>query len=528
MENLFISALVKAGTCCRHGSGTTSQDRRSSQSRQTREKLSSQLGPLVGQTRQLHSRPCYTSQELSISNETTQDHYLRMLDYYRESSCSPNETIPNLKVFNLPDLEPREEMELVEGPAESSHSSTEREAIRRLIQAIEDLNCSHDDLFEYYRALPSPGIKLIPPASRHTLLNRFSTTEKKSEKDMLRYLSLIDDTKLAGLLLQKGEWNSAIHLAGMCFSTTSALEVENALRIWKEMEVDAGVRGNTSTFSILFDIATKAGQFPLAEMILKEMKERKLQINRFTRVGLIYYHGLRGDGDGIRRAYRELVETGEIVETTVLNCVIAALLKAGEPNAAENVYERMKRMYAKQSGRGLLSKPPNNRKDSKKLGQVLKRLVKRHRDHPVLLKELQDDQPLTPNTQTFIILIKHHVSETGELHHIAQLLDDMQALEVPVHGRVFMELFRGFSTHGGVRYTSWTQTRLRDVWQAYLKLHDEGVKDIYTGKWMAIWAMRAFTKCSDREETLEIWEELKSRWKAEDGGIDNALEWLRP
>ena len=530
MENLFINALARAGTCHRHGYWGSSSYRQAPRSMSIKKELYTQVCFPAKQTRHLHGITRSGSrQQLAVSNDITRDQYLSMLDYYRESIFSLEEDAHDSYALYLPETKPWEDSEALKEPVKVLNTSGEKEALERLLEAIENQECPNDKLFEYYATLPSPGVRYIPQRSRRVLLSRLSTMPKKSEKETLRYLSLVDDMKSAGLPLNKAEWNSAIHLAGRCLAKITASEVEKTLRIWKEMEEEAGVRSNTVTFSILFDIATKAGQFPLAEMIFKEMKRRNLRISRFTRVGLIYYHGLKGDGDEIRRAYRELVEAGEIVDTTVLNCVIASLLRAGEPNAAEQVFERMKNMFAKQSGEMLstgLNQPPNNRRDSKELARKLDRFIRQYKDHPTHLKALQDEQSLTPNTHTFVILLEHHVSATGELHRIAQLLDDMQALQVPIHGRLFMELFRGFACHGGVRYTSWTRTRLSDVWKAYLKLRDEGIQDVYVGKWMVIWVIRAFARCSTREQTLEIWEELKSRWKAESGEMDVALDIL--
>jgi len=87
-------------------------------------------------------------------------------------------------------------------------------------------------------------------------------------------------------------------------------------------------------------------------------------------------------------------------------------------------------------------------------------------------------------------------------------------LNAPPHGRVFKELFRGFALHGGVRYTSWTLARLEELWRAYGNALDEHAESgIYAGELLVIWALKAFVKCSGRARTLEIWEELKTRWK---------------
>ncbi|MCJ1333824.1 hypothetical protein MMC10_010530 [Thelotrema lepadinum] len=277
------------------------------------------------------------------------------------------------------------------------------------------------------------------------------------------------------------------------------------------MEHDAGILGSSVTFNILFDAAIKAGEFKLAEMILHEMKERNLAITRFTRAGLIYYQGLRHDGNGVRRAYQEFVDAGEIVDTLVLNCVITSLVHAGEPVAAEHVYHRMKEMHQRLGGHEV---PLLDYKASRDLGRALQRASAEHRHDKQYLSDLQKRQTLAPNYRTYTILISHHASpQGGALERIVRLIEEMQAYGLPVRGRIFMELFRGFAFHGGVRYTAWTTVRLSSVWTTFIKLDEEEMKDVYIAKWIVIWILRAFNRCAGPHTALQIWNEVQERWK---------------
>ena len=462
-----------------------------------------------------------------------------MLDYYRETYSTDASTKTDLlapgEVENeIPHSGSVVKETLVE---ERSNRTSDKEAVTRdfaaaehntaielLTRSVMDENVSNEQLYRCYQALHFPGVSYLTEDIRQTLLRRLSIMEKKTQTNILWFLAVVDDMKAAEIPLTNGEWSTAIHFAGRGFAKVSSLEVELALRVWKEMEQEAGVHGNNVTFNILFDIAAKAGKFTLAEMILKEMEARKLRINRYTHVGLIYYYGLRGDGDGIRRAYRDLVNTGQIVDTAVLNCVIASLQRAGEIPAADQVYERMKIMYTRRTGRKL---PTNSWTEAKELGRVLNRAAATSNSDPTRKQQLQDEQSLAPNLRTYLVLLTHHVSHTGELQRIATLLDDMQALGLPIRGRFFMELFRGFALHGRAHYSLWTQSRLESVWSSLLQMLDSEAKDVVVEKWIVIWATRAFAKCGGEARTLEIWEELKSRWKLGEGEEEVVLGVLR-
>ncbi|KAL8969340.1 MAG: hypothetical protein Q9183_002043 [Haloplaca sp. 2 TL-2023] len=398
--------------------------------------------------------------------------------------------------------------------------SEEVSPMKRLQRLLADQDSTHDQIYEAYCQLPHPGVKYMDFGDRRFMFHRLSVVERKNRAGMLRFLHLVDDMKEASIPLLRAEWNSATAYAGRCFVHVEASHVENALRIWKEMEQEAGVQSGTVTFNILFDIATKAEKFVLAEMILNEMRDRGFAYNRYSYVNLIYYYGLKGDGAGVRKAYRDLVEAGQIVDTSVMNCVIASLIHAGEPSAAEQVYERMKRLLHQKTGQSV---PTSDWRSARDLGRLLNRASWRVHDQPAALEKEQAKQSLSPDLRTFTILIDYHIKVTGELLPVTGLLQEMTHLSIPMHGRIFRRVFQGFAHHGGVKYTSWTGDRLEDVWISLLTALDGRVKDVNIQKWMVIWIVRAFAKCSGKARALQIWEEVRNRWKPTDDHENRAV-----
>ncbi|KAI4137826.1 MAG: hypothetical protein L6R39_007077 [Caloplaca ligustica] len=341
---------------------------------------------------------------------------------------------------------------------------------------------------------------------------------------MLRYLTLVDHMKEASIPLDQAEWNSAIAYAGRCFARVEASEVESALHIWKEMEQEAGVKSGVVTFNILFDIAVKADKYVLAEMILEEIESRRLEYNRFSYVGLIYYHGVKGDGAAIRKAYRDLVEAGQIVDTVVMNCVIVSLIRAGEFPAAEQVYERMKRIALRATGQFI---PNSDWRATRDLGRALDKASRIMRNDDEGLQRLQAEQFIVPDLRTFCIFVDHHVHTTGELRRVTGLLEDMQLLKVPIHGRIYLKIFKGFAYHGGVKYTSWTRQRLELVWASLLSALEDKMDGVRMMKWTVIWVVRAFAQCCGRQKALQIWEEVRDLWSIagedEKGAVEHLL-----
>lgn len=386
--------------------------------------------------------------------------------------------------------------------------------VKNLISVLKSAHCAHEEAFQAYSALPSPGVSYLTEPEIRILFRRLATAEKKHKGTASQYLSVVNDMKESKIAMNEAEWNSAIAFCGQSFSYVRGEDVEKALLIWREMENEAHVRSSNVTFNILFDMAAKAGKYTLADMILQEMETRGYKPNRYSRVGNIYFQGLKGDGQGIRNAYRDLVHAGEVVDTVVLNCVIASLIKAGEYASAEHVYGRMKQMLSRHGGR---KAPRRTWQETRDLGRFLDKLaLARQRNVKNLGAEfvlLQRKVSIMPDVHTYSLFVEYHADQTGDLHSIAALLSEMQTFGVSVHGRIFLKLFKGFTKHGGKSYTSWTSPILKRVWDSLLAGLDSGYDDVKITKWVIIWAVRAFDRCAGRVWALHIWEELRSRWK---------------
>jgi pentatricopeptide repeat protein len=371
----------------------------------------------------------------------------------------------------------------------------------RIMQAFVDLllddNSSNRDLYNAYKQFPYPGVSWLPKGLQRLFLQRMATPWKRSRKGMVRYLSLIDDMQEAKQPITSGEWSSAIYLAGRSLRmqstdqylagrslrTQSTDQVDAAIVIWRKMEQDAGVRGTHVTFNILFDIAVRAGKYALAESFLKEMYARGLRLNRLGRVSMMYYHGLRGDGDAVRRTYRDFVEAGEIVDTLVLNCVIASLLNAQEPDAAEQTYGRMKDLQDRlRTGQradgsdtfylrypGGESSTIEREAASNSLGRLLNSAAHLRKVFPDHHADLQQLMPLRPDHVTFRAMVAYHANVSGDLDRITVLLKEMtEDFDLSIRPVMYQLLFKGFALHGKPKraHARWNLARLHLTWHA--------------------------------------------------------------
>ncbi|ORY56906.1 uncharacterized protein BCR38DRAFT_450332 [Pseudomassariella vexata] len=378
-----------------------------------------------------------------------------------------------------------------------------------------------DTIYELYRSLPDQRIPYIPARLRHALLAVFGITERKNPKAMLRYFAVVADVKNSGYTLTRTQWNTAISFASRYVGSSTEVEAEAALHLWREMEHDAGIKGNEATFNILFDVASKAGKFSLAEMIYQEMSTRGFQFNRYHHVSLIHFFGLKMDASGVRAAYREMVEAGEIIDSIVLNCVIAGLVRAGEEDSAERIYVKMK---ASDERHKIM--PDRNYVMQKQITRVLMMFARFGRANPEMQPGFQGTAMVSPDLHTYQILINHHGVRLGKLSAVAKYLDEMKYFRVPLHGSIFLALFKSFHLHGATG-SDWSLQRLEGVWGAFLEAFDDGANGLYISTWMAMWVLRAFLKCSQsRDRVLDVYEDLSARWDLDAEGVSFMLEFL--
>jgi pentatricopeptide repeat protein len=516
LETWFINSLASVGHCRKHSSRSTQGHITfTSQGLYLSTKRRQSYDPNIHRYQPPNRPQPELNEEHDFPPNHTREELMELVDQYSGESYTDQLPLIDLPKLYQPSDGPH--LTVSDKPEDEwppPHYAWPADAatktkLQSLVLALHDFSKDPKEIYQLYRALPEPRVPYLESKTRHRMLRHLAVVERKDEVSMLRYLSVVDDVKESAIPLNSTEWTSAVSFAARYVSKSTEVEVEAALHMWREMEHVAGVRGNEATFNVLFDVACKAGKFTLAEMIYQEMEARGLEFNRYHHVSLIFYYGLQKNGDGARAAYKRLIEAGEIVDTVVLNAMISALIRAHEPNAAENVYERMKKLYFELPGARL---QPQNFKDRRRITWVLQRWAIVARRHTEKRESFQSQSIIAPDIHTFRILVNYFAIEAGELDKAAKFLDEMKWFQLPMHGALFNALLKGFAIHGGIRYTQWTERRLESVWKSLLGALDDKVEGLYVSKWMATWALRAFAKCSGKSRTLAAWDQIREKW----------------
>ncbi|CBX92048.1 hypothetical protein IAQ61_000243 [Plenodomus lingam] len=521
LDNFFIQALVRAGACSLHAKPGHALPKSSPQamlSLDLRQKSTWHQGEKSGGTLTSGFKKPFKRARTFAEKELK-----ALVDYYGiELDTRPD---PDLEdggnlIWNVGD---DHEPWPLRDAADAKH-------IKHLEKLLMDDESPHDEIYDTYKKLQSPGVVYLHVNIIRALLHHLAIVERPTPIAMQRFLSILDDMKTAHIHILTSEWTSAMHLTGLAMGKVTADDLQSSIYIWRDMETRAGLRSSYVTLNVLFNIAVKAGEFAMAETFLKQMQVRKLKMHRHHRVSLIYYHGVQQDGNAVRRTYQEMITKGDIVDTVVMNAVIAALIRAGEPSAAEHVFERMKRLHATR-----MIPAPGHRffrrtwRDRRLLGLHLTYEARALKDmgEEERLKQLQDYAPIAPDTHTYAVLIRHHSSTAGNIDRVNQLLAEMRYNSVPLNGTIFIVIFHGFHSFGGVRYSSWTRDQLEKIFKQYVKALESRLEGTWLSSMAVVAALRAFSQVTDRERTMVVWEQLRTLWKPNEEELENVMRVLR-
>ncbi|KAK4496637.1 hypothetical protein PRZ48_012617 [Zasmidium cellare] len=483
-EDLFIRSLVAASSCPQHR-----KEAQRSEGTRWRPSVRSENRrfPHAGK-RWLSSQPpkkqnAAAAAELPALPEISRDEYKDLVNTYPgfedtriqhpKRKANHQSLAPRLVLTPMEELSQTPGQREIIPPEDSVHAANIRNFVRLVKGRLGRI--SHDKMWELYQSIQSPRPRYLDDGTIARFFRQLSWVQfKDSELMMRRYFELLDECIGEGVALSREVWNGAINYTSRWLRRATSREVKVAIETWMRME-NAGHQADNVTFNILFGVAIRAGRYALADTIYAELKSRDLPINRYFRASMIHYAGVKRDGDGVRQAFRDLVNAGEVVDTAVMNCVILSLIRAGEAAAAESVFLRMKAMHEQKFGVASLKDWRRRRQLAKILNTTGQRLREEKQQHESSFfggvyssderrEEVQKVTPIAPDSTTYALMIKHHAYTSGNLEKIRELLDEMRECKLNVHGSVYVHILRGFWTHGGYAFSPWSRKALEEFW----------------------------------------------------------------
>jgi len=422
--------------------------------------------------------------------------------------CHPKESRPI-----RPRIEriPKEDQDKYKMPWLFPSSWEEHDAIKEFRAAIRNKESTNESLFELYRKLPGSRLPYLDRITMERFITRLMTVPLRDQVTMLRYLTLIEDMKASKIPITRHEWNQAMSFVLKAFKQTTAAEMRAAYELWSQSEGDHGVHADRTTFNILLDGASNSKSPALAQSILKEMRTRNMQYDRFTYTALMMYHAHIGDGAKIRQVYQGLVDAGDIVDTVILNTLMTALVLVGEEDDALRIFGFMKRAGT------IVEKNPEPAMVEYRACRAFAQKLKRPgaQNSKRYMEEL--NVYLGPDIGSFHLFV-HLNCRKANWDRAQHFIRDMNMFGISLPDSIYLSLLKGFAWWGSPDPCSqWNPARLENVLNVVL---DEQAGLIKWQRVYAVWVVRAVSKVYVDGEVLErVWQEVMQQWKRQGGTV---------
>ncbi|OLL22577.1 Pentatricopeptide repeat-containing protein [Neolecta irregularis DAH-3] len=392
----------------------------------------------------------------------------------------------------------------------------------KLIDLTKSWHSSVHEIWDVYQHLPYPRAQFLERWLIRRMVIRLLRMSKGQAK-LSRFMSIMGDLRVSSIPIRVSEWTGFITILGTSFEPVGKTELDAALQIWKQME-STGIKADISTFNALISVATKAKSWYVVNTILSEIRTRGLVYDRYTWCSCFVLKTLQKDLPALISVFRNFQQTGDIVDTVILNAIISGLIYCGDPSDVHRFYRRM--FLAATTN----SKTPRPRTVEEKRVQT-KMLIASRAGHPLdLLLRISptyqihkgEIEPVAPDIVTYSILLHYYCIRTGDFQAVGALLQDMETLDISPNESIFSPLFRGFSLRGSpIQLSSspseWSRIRLEYCFD--ILISQKSRETVRLNKMLVIWIIRSFKKIqSDKIET--VWKAVDAMWEEQGADIE--------
>jgi hypothetical protein len=372
--------------------------------------------------------------------------------------------------------------------------------IRNYAHDFDLWDMSADEVWERYQLLPEPRCLSLSRSALHLVLRELSRARPRTRQNEARYLSILNGMRKEGIELTLSDWSAAISYVGRSRKQPDEHALQRCIALWHEMEM-GGLKADRGVFNNLLDVAVRAHRYQAIDVLRAEMHQRGIVPDRYTYCILITLAGKQRQGDQVRWLYREMVQAGEIVDIVVINSVIHGLLSAGEAEAAEHIYFRIRRLFMDAIEElGLTPDAPERGDIVRAYTRQFQERARENRKKIALglVLDEHDISPrfavrhpywMAPNHVTLGLLLQHHCTVTGDFEKVLALLEDRKLLSIPEDQALYQALFQGFASFADPSKAStpeasnWTASRLSHIFESLIdtlqrQYHDSETKVI--------------------------------------------------
>ncbi|KAI7870346.1 hypothetical protein BDF14DRAFT_1741218 [Spinellus fusiger] len=337
-------------------------------------------------------------------------------------------------------------------------------------------------LVTFHRSLATQDIDLIWPIytffyaneylgyiTRHNYgqLIRFTVRARATQKNLFRFLAIIDDMKKLKMPLRRSEYNALMSwVGGKSVPSIHKHHLTEALTLFEEMKTGTflktketiqtidveyrGMRPCLVTFNTLIHIATKMSDISTAQRLYYDMLAQKIDPDSYTYTTLIHGMGKMGDIGGVERMLDHLRENklDYLINSTIAwNAIMSSYAHNGMYDKVFSMFKDMMGALKEQKKRGIkdttpMSIPPADI-ESFRINIELLLWNRRFRDAKRSLNDIETYgiQPIAAIYNAFFAYFMQPSSDAPHSEHMLEHIpekikkDTLEALSTdPVYG----------------------------------------------------------------------------------------------
>ncbi|ANB11193.1 hypothetical protein AWJ20_3995 [Sugiyamaella lignohabitans] len=384
-------------------------------------------------------------------------------------------------------------------------------------------------IFQAYKRLPYPPPRSINPVHLETLIAFFMGHASRSDPTM--YLTILSDIAESGMPISIHEHSAALISLGKQLDKTDkkhhaqilieerVADLESQGSIGRnndsQQELNKGLDtrdplkfgtndSNVHALNALLSIALKSGSSSSAvEKIFSELSGRA---DRFTRVLMLSYYGKKRDGRQVKTQYRNIIDSGDIIDMPVLNLVMKYFLLCGYVEEAESMLHKLVRQKSKAEGSQIMGSHSHRKLESQLRSRVtiMDYLLKILRDKNIDVGR-RYSVPLVPDFYTFGNFFQYYCLGVGNFNKSVEILRLMteEAGYLP-DKHIFINFYKAFYLHHHNMANEWTLQRLNYITELvchYELLQAEKHGEHFCTTNMAVAAFRAYRMLAPTSNT---------------------------
>lgn len=324
----------------------------------------------------------------------------------------------------------------------------------------------HKKLYEAYQTLPTPRPLHISPQHLEDLISAFMESRKPTHRAV--YNTLIDEIIDCGMPISVHEYNASMFMAISSYFEETRDNKSGSLAMEQIERFQNGIaqtrHRDTSTMNILLGFALNSDkEQDFVSQTMRDIQATNIQLDRLSMMIYLMNEGKNGNSDSVRNIYQEMLSAGYLIDISVINTLMKALLACGDFEGCQNIFSSItgkdnKEVPRLSSQLGYIS-PQSVLVKKAKLVDATVHILK---ENGISVDQAALRVPIVPDEYTFGTMLSHYCLKDGDFRKALEVLNSMERFGIQPTYQHFNKFYEGFIINARAKAT-WSRASLNQI-----------------------------------------------------------------